>query len=379
MFLQTTSHGEEIRQYLRDLTHVPRISLLEMHQLLEQIANAPSTAHHARMRLAEAHLDFVLQLVQHYQPFGVPLSDLIGEGNLILTEAAHVFDPHGPLSFPAFVRVQVCQHLANVIKQHVRESYPEPFASEILCRVIGVSLALSDSDTKVIEADWNDLPNTAEISALSTTDQAEPNQEVYHEAPAQRLQPSQYDEQRWQKVQSQPSAIIIRANQLAPADLDNWQPVLRFLQATGLRRSELKSLKVCDILALDPEMGGLAIQVQRKGSRTRIVPVLPGREQDVLTLITSRVNAELVFPCIPQHLNVPRFRREYAQALYLSLAPTFRLPPAEGRLSRHSYQRNAVRKVAHALGHHRIEVVLTHYLRLKHDEMHNERKAVPLC
>ncbi len=378
MFLQTTSHSEEISQYLRDLAHIPALESGEMQQLIEQIANAPTAAHHARMRLAEAHLDLVLQFVQDYQPFGVPLSDLVGEGNLTLTEAAHVFDPHGPLSFPALVRVRVCQHLADVVKQY--GCYPEPLASEILYRVMGASPSHNDSDTKAwrmlmdetnrAASDRNgfDLSNSAPPMTHQTAHMECKHKQAFVQRPRQ-LQPSQYDERRQQKIQnhSQSSMVIIRANQLAPVDPDNWQPVLRFLQATGLRRNELKSLTVGDILACDPEMGGLAIKVQAKGGRTRIVPVLPGREQDVLTLRTNRVDTELVFPCIPQHLDVLRFRREYAQALYLTLAPTFQLPSAEGRLPRHSYQRKAVRKVAHALGHHRIEVVLTHYLRLKQD------------
>jgi hypothetical protein len=106
-----------------------------------------------------------------------------------------------------------------------------------------------------------------------------------------------------------------------------------------------------------------AIKVSDKGGRTRLVPILPGREQDVLPWRSSRADTELVFYSIPFHLDIPRCRREYAQALYLILAPGWKLPPGKGRLPKNSYQRDAARIVARALGHHRIETVLTHYLR----------------
>jgi hypothetical protein len=62
-------------------------------------------------------------------------------------------------------------------------------------------------------------------------------------------------------------------------------------------------------------------------------------------------------------MDVHSYRREFAQAMYLSLAPGYQLPPAFGRLKRNSYSKEAVEKVSQALGHTRRSVVLHHYLR----------------
>lgn len=100
-----------------------------------------------------------------------------------------------------------------------------------------------------------------------------------------------------------------------------------------------------------------------KGGREREVPVLPGNEQDVLSMVAGRDPDEHVFARIAKNLDVHSQRRLYAQALYLHYAPGWELPPAEGRLKRGNYDRDAVSRVSQALGHNRLDVVLRHYLR----------------
>jgi integrase len=147
----------------------------------------------------------------------------------------------------------------------------------------------------------------------------------------------------------------------------NWQPMLKFLLATGLRRNELRLLHIRDIIEQDPAQEYfsqvIVHVVNGKGGKPRTVPVLAGHEQDVLLLCNGRSDEELVFPRIPKHLDVHSYRREYAQALYLSYAPGWILPPAEGRLKQSDYNAEAVQAVSQALGHNRRDVVLRHYLR----------------
>ncbi len=100
-----------------------------------------------------------------------------------------------------------------------------------------------------------------------------------------------------------------------------------------------------------------------KGGKSRTVPVLVGHERDVLCLREGRQDDELVFSRIPKHLDVHSYRRAYAQALYLSLAPGRSLPPPTGHLNPSTYDADAVMAVSEALGHNRKDVVLRHYLR----------------
>ena len=155
----------------------------------------------------------------------------------------------------------------------------------------------------------------------------------------------------------------------------NWPKLVDFLRATGLRRDEVKMLRAGDILEYEPDPMSpyhrlTVVKVWNgKGGKIRTVPVLVGHEQAALRAKEGLTEREMVFTRIPKHLDVHSYRREYAQALYLSyvecnssLQPV-RLPPAEGRLKRRDYDREAAQRVTIALGHNRIDVVLRHYLR----------------
>ncbi len=159
-------------------------------------------------------------------------------------------------------------------------------------------------------------------------------------------------------------AMIRRSRNLVAHDRHfqpaNWQPLIKFEQACGLRRSELARLTVADVYYNVQDQ--LVVHVlSGKGGKEREVPALPGHEQDVLTLAAGRKPEERVFDHIPKHMDVHAYRREYAQALYLSLADR-ELPPPGKQLRRSDYDLNAVQRVSWALGHNRLDVVLRHYL-----------------
>jgi hypothetical protein len=150
---------------------------------------------------------------------------------------------------------------------------------------------------------------------------------------------------------------------------DHWPEHVHFEQAAGLRRDEMKLLRAADLWERETDpaseyYGQPVVKVWNgKGGKARTVPVLAGREQDVLSLKEGLAAEDLVFPRIPKHMDIHSYRREYAQALYLQYAPGFSLPPSQGRLKRGSYHRDAALAVTRALGHNRIEVVLSHYIR----------------
>jgi integrase len=142
----------------------------------------------------------------------------------------------------------------------------------------------------------------------------------------------------------------------------HWQAHIRFSQACGLRRAELRDLRVRDVYADDD--GTLFVHVKHgKGGKVREVPVLPGHEQDVLTIVQGRDPHEKVFDHIPRHMDVHCYRRDSAQQRYLQHTARVALPPVERRLRRGDYDTAAVQQVSWALGHNRLDVVLRHYLR----------------
>ncbi len=161
---------------------------------------------------------------------------------------------------------------------------------------------------------------------------------------------------------------ITRSRQTVARDKDfqpaNWQPLIRFLQATGLRRTEITLLQIEDIQK-NSNTGILEVFVKKghgKGGRPRTVPVLPEYTYEVLALKENRGPQELVFPRIPSHLDIHAIRRMYAQTYYCYLSGR-NLPSSIGRLKRTDYDEQAVLQVSRALGHNRKDIVLRHYLR----------------
>jgi integrase len=70
---------------------------------------------------------------------------------------------------------------------------------------------------------------------------------------------------------------------------DHWPDLLRFLEATGLRRDEVKMLKVGDIRVHDPAFDGQTTVTVRqgKGGKARTIAVDPDQAPEILKLLES--------------------------------------------------------------------------------------------
>ncbi len=99
-----------------------------------------------------------------------------------------------------------------------------------------------------------------------------------------------------------------------------------------------------------------------KGGKEREVPVLPGTEQQVLQLVEGRALDEHVFDRLPSNMDIHALRRQFAQERYTA-SSVHPLPEKEGRLSMAEVDHHAAKEVTQALGHERLGVLYTHYLR----------------
>jgi integrase len=148
-------------------------------------------------------------------------------------------------------------------------------------------------------------------------------------------------------------------------DPAHWHDLLTFVDATGLRRGEFARLRVRDV-AEDGTEGGdghLRVAVKGKGGRRRLVPIFPTNENALRELVAGRPGEDLLFTALPSHLDIHAHRRMFAQAAYRQHSGDRPLPPAQGRLPRGAIDEAAARRVSQALGHNRLDVTTTHYLR----------------
>jgi len=101
-------------QYLKEISQYPLIDKAEEVRLAQGIRLGEEEALN---KLVRSNLRFVVSVAKKYQNQGVPLSDLINEGNLGLIRAAHKFDETKGIKFISYavwwIRQAILQTLAE--------------------------------------------------------------------------------------------------------------------------------------------------------------------------------------------------------------------------------------------------------------------------
>ena len=100
--------------YLRDISRLPLLSREEEGVLARRVRQGDEAA---KARMVESNLRLVVQIARRYRNRGLPLLDLIEEGNLGLLHAVEKFDPDRGTRFSTYatwwIRHAVTRALAN--------------------------------------------------------------------------------------------------------------------------------------------------------------------------------------------------------------------------------------------------------------------------
>ena len=103
-----------IKIYLREIMETPLLSAKEEIELAARIKKGDREA---RALMIKANLRLVVKIAHDYANLGLPLLDLISEGNIGLMKAVERFDPAkgGKLSTYAawWIKQSICSSLAN--------------------------------------------------------------------------------------------------------------------------------------------------------------------------------------------------------------------------------------------------------------------------
>lgn len=106
-----------LKLYLREISKTPLLTAEEEVSLAERIKNGDEKA---RTHMISANLRLVVKIAQDYSNYGMPVTDLISEGNIGLMKAVERFDPAkgGKLSTYAawWIKQSVKRALANQSK-----------------------------------------------------------------------------------------------------------------------------------------------------------------------------------------------------------------------------------------------------------------------
>ncbi len=106
-----------LKLYLREISKTPLLTIQDEIDLAERIRNGDSEA---RAHMIRANLRLVVKIAQDYSNYGMPVTDLISEGNIGLMKAVERFDPEkgGKLSTYAawWIKQSIKRALANQSK-----------------------------------------------------------------------------------------------------------------------------------------------------------------------------------------------------------------------------------------------------------------------
>jgi RNA polymerase primary sigma factor len=106
-----------LKLYLREISKTPLLTAEEEVALAERIKNGDQEA---RSHMIRANLRLVVKIAQDYANYGMPVTDLISEGNIGLMKAVERFDPEkgGKLSTYAawWIKQSIKRALANQSK-----------------------------------------------------------------------------------------------------------------------------------------------------------------------------------------------------------------------------------------------------------------------
>ena len=134
--------SEPLQIYLNEIGQIPLLSEEEERSLGEKSAKGDEDA---RKRLSEGNLRLVVSLAQHYTGRGIPLMDLIQEGNMGLMRAAEKYDYTKENRFSTYASWWIKEAMQRAIDQQSREIRVPVHVAENMKRVQKTARELQQS------------------------------------------------------------------------------------------------------------------------------------------------------------------------------------------------------------------------------------------
>ena len=114
-FIDTSE--ESISMYLKDVRKLDMITAEEEVALAKKVKEGDTKA---AEKLIKSNLRFVISVAKEYQNQGIPLADLIAEGNMGLIKAAQKFDPDRGFRFISYAVWWIKQSIIQSLNDHAR-------------------------------------------------------------------------------------------------------------------------------------------------------------------------------------------------------------------------------------------------------------------
>lgn len=123
---------DSVKQYLKEIGMYPLLTAEQELILAERIAHGDSRA---RQKLIEANLRLVVSIAKRYSNQGLPLLDLIQEGNIGLMRATQKFDYKRGFRFSTYATWWIRQAISRAIAEHSRSIHIPVHVVELIYKI----------------------------------------------------------------------------------------------------------------------------------------------------------------------------------------------------------------------------------------------------
>lgn len=103
---------DALKLYIKDIRHIPLLSAEEEKKVANRVKKGDAGARRVMVR---SNLRLVINIAKQYSRYGVPLLDLIEEGNLGLMKAVTKFDPKLGYRFSTYATWWIKQHVTRAL------------------------------------------------------------------------------------------------------------------------------------------------------------------------------------------------------------------------------------------------------------------------
>ena len=110
--MKPTHYDENLRHYLKQIAKTDLLTLEEEKALAIRILQGDENA---RNHMIKANLRLVVKIAKDYSGYGLPLADLISEGNIGLMTAVERFDPHNGAKMSTYASWWIKQSIKSAL------------------------------------------------------------------------------------------------------------------------------------------------------------------------------------------------------------------------------------------------------------------------
>lgn len=145
-----------LNDYLRDIS---KYKILDSTEIISLVKKAQDGDTESRDKIVYSNLRFVVTIAKQFQNRGVPLMDLIAEGNIGLCKAIEKYDPERGVAFLSYAIWWIRQCIFNSIYWHGKE-IRLPMSQQMIV------INITDATTKFLQKHHRN-PSSPELSEIT--------------------------------------------------------------------------------------------------------------------------------------------------------------------------------------------------------------------